>query len=125
MIDVRIPSDNNFKYDECKTLYEKNKLIMNEDAAFEEVISNTFFYTFYDKNKFSLCVYFFEIDGKMWVNAFGIRKNYLFNKQCFKNALDWFNCDIWAKSVEKPAIYGLLNSGFQKYKNNIYVFRKK
>ena len=124
MMDVRIPSDINFKYDECKILYEKNKSVMNEDSNFDEVISNTFFYTFYDGNKFSFCAYFFDIDGKLWVNAFGIRKNYEFNKACFKKALGWFNCDIWAKSTVKPAIYGLLACGFKKFKDNFYVYRQ-
>lgn len=125
MIDVRIPSDSKFNYDECKCFYEINKFKLKEDSDFLSIIKNTFFYAFYDNNRLSFCAYFFEIDNKLWVNAFGIRKNYIFNKKCFETALSWFDCDVWAKSVEKPAIYGLLSSGFKKFRDNIYVFRMK
>ena len=122
---VLMPLDSDFKYDECKKLYEKNKKILNEESTFDEVINNTFFYSFYnDENELTLCVYFFKSEGKLWINGFGIRKRHLFNKECLLKALSWFNCDIWAKSVEKPAIYGIMICGFKKYKDDIYVYRQ-
>lgn len=120
---VVIPSDTDFNYQECKKMYDKYKTVLNEDSTFDEVINNTFFYSFYDNNKLSLCVYFFLSRGKLWVNGYGIRKNHLFNKKCFKEALGWFNCDIWAQSIQKPAIFGIMSCGFKKYKDNLYVYK--
>ena len=125
MMKVKIPLDAEFDYKECKKMFEEYKPVLNENSTFDEVIQNTFFYSFYDGEKLSLCVYFFDIDGKLWVNGYGIRKNHLFNKQAFKLALSWFNCDIWAFSLQKPAIYGIRQCGFKKFKSNIYVYRQK
>ena len=60
MMHVLIPIDKEFKYLECKKLYEQNKVFVNDDATFDEVINNTLFYSFYENEKLSLCVYFFE-----------------------------------------------------------------
>lgn len=125
MMRILIPSDSDFDYMACKRLYEKNYEILNENSSFEQVINNTFFYSFYDNQKLSLCVYFFVVDDKLWVNGFGIRKNHLFNKKCFNLALTWFNCDIWAQSTQKPAIYGITACGFKKVDGDIYKFSHK
>lgn len=120
---VIIPTDKNFNYNECKKMYEHYKPVLNDESSFDEVLKNTFFYAFYDNEVLSLCVYFFSDNGKLWVNGYGIRKNHLFNKECFKLALSWFNCDIWAKSVQKPAIFGIMSCGFRRYKDDLFVFR--
>jgi hypothetical protein len=125
MMRVLIPTDDDFDRQTCRSLYNKYKKVLNEASSFDEVIKNTFFYSFYDDSALTLCVYFFVKDGKLWVNGFGERKHHLFNKKCFEKALTWFNCDIWAESVEKPAIFGIKTCGFKKYKNNIYVYRQK
>ena len=124
MISVRVPYSDNFDYLGCKKMYENNQGLVEDDAAFDEVINNTIFFAFYDNNELSFCIYFYPIEGKLWVNGYGVRGKHLFNKICFKTALTWFNCDIWAKSVQKPAIYGLLVCGFKKFKDNIYVYRQ-
>ena len=123
MMKVLIPNDKNFNYDECKKMYEEYSSVLNDDSSFDEVLKNTFFYSFYDENILSLCVYFFSDKGKLWVNGYGIRKNHLFNKECFKLALSWFDCDIWAKSVQKPAIFGILSCGFKRYKDDLFVLK--
>ena len=69
--------------------------------------------------------YIFEKNGKLWVNGFGKRKHHLFNKECFKLALTWFNTDIWAFCPHRPAAFGLLSCGFKKYKKNLYRFKNK
>ena len=125
MMRVVIPADSGFDYCECKKMYDFYRPILNEESTFDEVIKNTFFYAFYDNNKLSLCVYFFFLNGKLWVNGYGIRKNHLFNKKCFKEALSWFDCDIWAESTQRPAIFGILSCGFKKYKDNLYVYKNK
>lgn len=125
MMKVFIPSDREFKYSECKKMFDNHTKIMNEKASFDEVINKTLFYSFYDDNQLTLCVYFFTLDEKLWVNGFGIRKKFLFNKKCFESALSWFNCDIWAETVQKPAIYSLLVCGFKRDKGNLFCYRRK
>lgn len=123
MMRVSIPIDNEFNYKECKNLYEQNKGLINDNSTFDEIIKNTLFYSFYENNTLTLCIYFFEKNKKIWVNGFGIRKHHLFNKHCFKKALTWFNSDIWAYCTHRPAIFGLLSCGFKKYKRNLYKFK--
>lgn len=123
MMKVVIPTDEDFNYSECMEMFEYYKPVLNEDSSFDEVLNNTLFYAFYDDKKLSLCVYFFSDKDKLWVNGYGIRKNHLFNKKCFRKALGWFNCDIWAKSTQKPAIFGILSCGFKKYKDNLYLYK--
>ena len=125
MMKVFIPNDKEFNYDECKKMFEQNRYLVNDNSSFDDVLQNTLFYSFYDDNVLSLCVYFFKLKNKMWVNRFGARKHHLFNKKCFQTALEWFDCDIWAKCPHKPAVFGLICCGFKKYKDNIYVFRRK
>jgi hypothetical protein len=126
MMRVSIPLDCDFDYIECENMYYDYQPYVKDYTPFEDILKTTFFYAIYDKQKLSLCVYFYcDEYGKLWVNGYGIRKNHLFNKRSFKTVLTWFNCDIWAESYQKPAIYGLLSCGFKKYKDGIYVFRQK
>lgn len=122
MMRTIIPADIDFDYDECRRLYEQNQDLLRDNSSFDEVLKNTLFYSFYDDDVLCLCVYFFKIYDRLYVNGFGIRKHHLFNKSCFELALSWFNRDIWAECPHKPAVYGLLCCGFKKYKGNTYVF---
>lgn len=122
---VLTPLDSDFEFERCKKMYEYYNPRVKDDATFEEVIRNTFFYSFYDNQDITLCVYFYEKDDKLWVNGYGIRNKHLFNKKCFKNALGWFNCDIWAETPYKDVVWALLRCGFKKFEDNIYVFCQK
>ena len=124
MMRVVIPSDNAFNYDECKALYEQNRGLLRDNSSFDEVLKNTLFYSFYDDNILTLCVYFFKSEDKLYVNGFGRRKHHLFNKMCFTKSLSWFDCDVWAKCPHKPAVFGLLSCGFKKYADDLYVYRR-
>lgn len=122
---VLIPTDEEFEFERCKKMYEAYSSRVNDDATFEEVVRDTFFYSFYDKDQITLCVYFYEKSDKLWVNGYGIRNKHLFNKKCFEKSLSWFNCDIWADTPYKDVAWALLRCGFKKAKNNIYVFCQK
>lgn len=124
MMRVEIPSYSSFNFKECKAMYDIYRPLVKDSFSFEEVIRDTFFYAFYDNDRLSLCVYFYKIDDKLWVSGYGIRKNYLFNYHAFKQSLTWFNCDVWAETYFKPAIYSLIACGFKKYKDGIYVYRR-
>lgn len=122
---VVIPLDRDFEFERCKKMYEQYAPKVNDDASFEEVIENTFFYSFYDGNELTLCIYFYEIDGKLWVNGYGVRNKHLFNKKCFEDSLTWFNCDIWANTKYRDVAWALLRCGFKKFDEHIYVYRQK
>ena len=122
---VLTPLDNDFEFERCKRMYEYYNSRVQDDASFEEIVQNTFFYSFYDENEITLCIYFYEIDGKLWVNGYGIRNRHLFNKRCFEKALSWFNCDIWANTKYKDVIWALLRCGFIKFDKNIYVYHQQ
>ncbi len=70
------------------------------------------------------CIYYYELDGKLYVNAVAYRKTHLINMECFKKSLTWWNCDIYARTHHKTAIYTILKCGFKKVGENLYIYRK-
>ena len=59
-------------------------------------------------------------DDKLFVNAFAYRHTHETNIKCLKMSFDWFNCDIFAQTTHKTAIYCLYKCGFKKIGNNLY-----
>lgn len=123
-ITVFIPTDSNFNYSECKKLFEDNQHLIEDFSNFDEVINQTFFYSFIVDNQFIGCIYYYEINDKLYVNAVAYRKTHLINIECFKKSLTWWNCDIYARTHHKTAIYTILKCGFKKIKNNLYKFTR-
>ena len=66
----------------------------------------------------------FEKNNKLYLNGFGGRKHHQKNIECLKMVLNWFNCDIYAESVQKPAILCLLRCGFKRIDNNLFIYRR-
>lgn len=124
MITVRIPRDEKFNYKECKDLYKKNQRLIGDDVPFDNVIKDTFFYSFYDDEKLLGCIYCFIRDNEVFLNAFATRHHHKENIECLNLVISWFNGDIYAESIRKPAILCLLRSGFKKLKDNIYIYRR-
>jgi len=124
MIQVTIPKDKYFNYRECRELYKKLKGKIGDRRTFRELMQETFFYSFFDNQKFLGCIYFYEEDNKLYVNAFANRHTHLQNLKCFKMSLDWFNCDIYARSKHKTAILCLLKSGFKRIDNNLFIYER-
>ena len=124
MITVRIPNDENFNYKENKKLYKKFQRIMEDDQPFREVVKNTFYYSFYNDETLIGAIYCFYRDDKLFLNAFATRHHHNENIECFKKVLSWFNCDMYAESNKKTAIYCLLKCGFKKLKDNIFIYRR-
>ncbi len=123
-IKVFIPTDTNFNYSECKKLFEDNQQLIEDFSSFDEVINQTFFYSFIVDNQFIGCIYYYEIDNKLYVNAVAYRKTHLINIECFKKSLTWWNCDIYARTHHKTAIYTILKCGFKKIGKNLYKYRR-
>ena len=121
---ILIPSDSDFNYQECKKLFEDNQLLIEDYEKFDNVLRNTFFYSFLIDGKHIGCIYFYEIDNKLYVNAVAYRKTHLTNIDCFKTSLTWWNCDIYARTHHKTAIYTILKCGFKKVANNLYIYER-
>ena len=123
-MEVRIIKDSNFEYNKCKKLYEESQPLVNDDASFEELVKNTFFYSFYQDGGLIGCIYLFRKEGKLFLSGFSKRKHYYFNFSAIKKIFEWFTCDIYAQSVQRPAIILLLRIGFKKLQKNLYVYYK-
>jgi len=121
---VLIPNNLDFNYTECRELFEKNQNLIEDYSDFDEIIKNTFFYSFFVNNKFIGCIYYYDIDNKLFVNVFAKRHTHLINLKCFKESLTWWNCNIYAKSNKKTAIYGMLKCGFKKIGKNLYIYER-
>ena len=71
------------------------------------------------------CIYYYKKDGKLFVNAFANRHTHKTNIECLKMSFDWFNCDIYAQTQHKTAIYCLYKCGFKKVHNNLYKYERR
>ena len=125
MIKVLIPSDSDFNYNQCKILYENIQELLQDYQKFDEVINNTFFYSFLQDDKHIGCIYYYEQDNKLYVNGFSYRKTHILNIECLKKSLDWWNCDIFARIYNKSAIFTLLKCGFKKVDKNLYKYERR
>lgn len=121
---VLIPKNPNFNYKQCKKMYEDNQSLLEDDEPFDKVIKNTFFYSFFVNRKHIGCIYYYEKDGKLFVNVVANRKTHQINIKCFKESLTWWNCDIYAKAHHKTSIYGMLKCGFKKISENLYKYER-
>lgn len=121
---VLIPSNPNFNYLQCKKLYEDNQHLIEDYEKFDDVITNTFFYSFFVNGRHIGCIYYYEIDNKLYVNAVAYRKTHLINIECFKKSLSWWNCDVYARTHHKTAIYTILKCGFKKVKAGLYKYER-
>lgn len=124
-ITVRIPFDKDFEYKKCEDLYKKCQKLIGDNQKFKAIVKNTYFYAFYVDNIFIGCGYCFYRGNKLFFNGFGTRHHHKENVECVKRILAWFDCDIYAESIRKPAILCLLRAGFKKFKDNIYKYERE
>lgn len=124
MIRVLIPNDFDFNYKQNKKLYKKYRKEIGDQREFRDIAENTFFYSFYDDDKYIGFIYFYYEFGKLFVNACANRHTHNINIECFKQTFDWFTCDIYARSQHKTAIYCLYKLGFKKIKDGLYIYER-
>lgn len=123
-MDIYCQNHPKFNYNQAKEMYLKYADFIEDSKNFDEVLENTHFYSFFVGGKFIGCIYFYLIDGKIYVNAFADRKTHNINIECFKKALSFYSCDIYARSKQKTAIYCILKCGFKKNGNNLYRLKR-
>lgn len=123
-----MPEDEDFEYEGIKKFFEENKKDLNVEYDFEYLLDNSHFFAVYVNCKLTSCVYFFHDEEfeKSWIfmNAFSKRKNHLANIKALKTALDFYSCDIYARSNHKTAIFCLLRAGFRKIGEQIYKYER-
>ncbi len=124
MIKVFIPDNYEFNYKQCKKLYKKNQKLIGDDQEFRDIVKNTFFYSFFDDDIFVGCIYCYYENDKLFLNGFANRHLHKQTLECLKMSLDWFNCDIYAKSKNKTSILCLLRCGFKKVSDNLYKYER-
>ncbi len=122
---ILTPKDNLFNYDEAKKLYEQSVKSLQDTNSFDEILERNHFFSFYIEKKFIGCIYFYDIDGKLFFNGFAGRKTHKQNIECIKSVLKFYNCDIYARSTKKPAILCLLKAGFKKIDDSTYKYERR
>ena len=127
-IHVWIPAQKEFSIykEDCKKLYESLQDKICDPNSFEFICKNTFFYLFEKSGEVLGGIYYFtEEDGKLFVNAFGKRKNYDINLKCFKMSLDWFKGRVYAEVQNRASALCLLRCGFKRKEGNLFVLNRK
>lgn len=124
MIKVYIPTDKEFNYKQCKRLYKKYRKKISDNSDFKDIVDNTFFYSFFDEEDFLGCIYFYQKNDRLYVNAYATRHHHIKNIECLKMSLNWFNCDIYAQTSHKTAILCLLKCGFVRNNKDLFVYRR-
>lgn len=126
MINVRIPQDQLFNYAECEELYNLHRKEL-KDNEFDEVINNSMFYAFHIALTGELigCIYYYKKGKRTYVNAFANRGHHRLNLECFKKSLEWFTTNIYAEATEKTSRMCVLRCGFERIKDNLFVYRRR
>lgn len=109
---ILIQTDDDFNYRECEVLYNENCRFMHNSCSFKDIVYNSHFYSFYKNDILVGCVYVVNEDGKLFLNGFSKRKNHKFNIEAVKKVLSFYNCEIYAKTVNKTAKFLLKKCGF-------------
>lgn len=121
---ILIPKDKDFfRYkNEVKKLYLENQDKINDDNTFEFICKETFFYLFLVDEKILGVIYFFQDDGKLYLNGFAVRKFLKEKLEALKLATTWFNCEIYAEAQNKASAYCLKKVGFKKITERLYAY---
>lgn len=125
MISVLIPTEADFKNyeNQLKLLYENCQEKICDSNSYEFIRDNTLFYAFLDNKKLLGAIYYFMEKGKLFLNGFAQRKNFLANLECLKKTLAWFKSDIYAEAQNRASALCLLRCGFSREKDNLFVYK--
>lgn len=125
MILVLIPTDADFKNyeNQLKLLYLSCQQKICDTNSFEFIRDNTLFYAFLKDNKLLGAIYYFLDRGRLFLNGFANRKNFLANLECLRTSLSWFTSDIYAEAQNRASAICLLRCGFIRERENMFVYR--
>ena len=124
MIETRIPTDKKFNFKECKKMFNEVRGLVGDKDSFRNIVDNHHFFSFYKDNKLLGCIYVYDKDNKLFLNGFAGRHHHAENMEAMKKDLSWYNCDIYAFSKRKTAIFCLYELGFKKIDKNLYIYER-
>lgn len=126
MLEVFIPSSPEFHIYETplRILYENVKDKIGDDNSFEFIRDNTFFYMFVFNGNLVGGIYYYEKNGKLFLNGFANRKMFRINVECLKLSATWFSSNIYAESMNKASAICLLRAGFKRLDGNLFMLKK-
>lgn len=127
MIKTIIPNNPEFELykDELQKMYEQNQDKIRDPNSFEFITNNTLFYCFISGDGALIgAVYFFQENGKLYLNAYAGRKHLNSNIECLKLSTTWFNCDIYAEAQNRASALCLLRAGFKRVKDKLFVYKQ-
>ena len=124
MLEVRIPINSNFEFEKCCALYKKLQKYICDDSDFIEVVSNTYFYSFYACNKLIGCIYLYYKDNRLFLNGFASRGHHNENMEAMRMIEEWFDGNIYAKTMNRLSSICLYRLGYKKIGKNLYVKEK-
>ena len=64
MMEIVIPTSFNFNYEECKKLFYDNQNLLEDFGDFDDIIKQTFFYSFFVNGVHIGCIYYYEITSQ-------------------------------------------------------------
>jgi len=124
MIKVIIPLDKDFDYEINKHLFNKANQTLKEKMPFDELIKCYQFFSFYDGDEYLGFIYFFYKDDKLYVATASVPKRYKKTLECFKQALTYYDCDIYAQTTQRHVKLAALKVGFKKISDNLYKYER-
>lgn len=124
-LEVIIPSDPKFKNfrNEFESLYMKNQKAIADPNPFVFILYKTFFYGFIDNGAVLGAIYFFMENGKLFLNAFSVRKKHSQNLLSLNLAKTWFIPPIYAEAQNRASAFCLLKCGFERVEDNLFVYK--
>lgn len=126
MIRVLIPTNEEFcKYEaELRKLYEENQEKICDTNSFDFIRDNTLFYMFLNDDDLIGAIYYFMDNGKLFFNGFAFRKKGLLTRECLRNSLSWYNCDVYAEAQNRASAFSLLRCGFERVEGKLFVYKR-
>ena len=121
---VVIPTDKDFDYEINKHLFNKANKTLKENLTFDNVLKQFQFFSFYDGEEYLGFIYFFYKDDKLYVATASVPKRYKQTLECFKQALTYYNCDVYAETNQRHVKLAALKVGFKKVRDNLYKYER-
>ena len=120
-------ADSEFNYEECEALYNKLSEFMNNTCGFKDIVLNSHFYSFYEKERLLGCIYMNCENGDLFLNGFSVRKNHLKNMEAIKTVCSFYSCPVFAKTKNRTAEIVLKKCGFKLIKTdrNVKYLKKE
>ena len=113
-----------FNYEEAKNLYLKDRELIKDVEDFDEVLNGSHFYSFFLGDEYIGSIYVYLVGEKVFLNGYATRGHHQAHLEAMRKVLASYNCDIYARSVQKTAILCLYRLGFKKIGKILYKYER-